>query len=106
MLQRIAALGFVAGGAEYDLGQCCDWLHRQNISMWQHVSTAPFDRDLELAVIDNDGQHVLVFPCRRISNGWIKVDTKERLDVRPTHWREWGTADAGAGNPLTSKQSL
>jgi len=57
--------------------------------MWEHVSTAPFDRDLELAVIDNDGLHALVFPCRRVATGWVKVETKEWLDVRPTHWREW-----------------
>jgi hypothetical protein len=66
--------------------------------MWQQVSTAPFDRDLELAVIDDDGPHALVFPCRRILNGWMKVETKERLDVRPTHWRDWGDAKEGRSN--------
>ena len=66
--------------------------------MWQHVSTAPFDRDLELAVIDDDGPHALVFPCRRILNGWMKVETKERLEVRPTHWREWQASGAGRAN--------
>jgi hypothetical protein len=68
--------------------------------MWQQVSTAPFDRDLELAVIDDDGPHALVFPCRRILNGWMKVETKERLDVRPTHWRDWGRAKEGRTAPL------
>jgi hypothetical protein len=71
--------------------------------MWQQVSTAPFDRDLELAVIDDDGPHALVFPCRRILNGWMKVETKERLDVRPTHWRDWrdwGGAKEGRSAPL------
>jgi hypothetical protein len=62
--------------------------------MWQRVSTAPFDRDLELAVIDDDGPHALVFPCRRILGGWMKVETKERLDVRPTHWRDWQVVPA------------
>ncbi len=70
--------------------------------MWQHVSTAPFDRDLELAVIDDDGPHALVFPCRRILNGWMKVETKERLDVRPTHWREWQGPKTGAGASTTN----
>ena len=60
--------------------------------MWQHISTAPPGRDLELAVIDNDGPHALVFPCRRILNGWMNTRTKERLDVRPTHWRDWQEA--------------
>jgi len=56
---------------------------------WQLISTAPFDRDLELAVINYDGTHALVFPCRRVLGGWSKAETKERIDVRPTHWREW-----------------
>ena len=56
---------------------------------WHPVSTAPFDRDLELAVIDQGGEHVLVFPCRRILSGWINPATKQRIEVRPTHWREW-----------------
>lgn len=64
--------------------------------MWQPITTAPFARDIQLAVIDNDGPHALVFPCRRILNGWMNADTKERLDVRPTHWREWAVAASAA----------
>jgi len=56
---------------------------------WQPVSTAPFDRDLELAVIDRDGMHALVFPCRRILGSWIDAETTHRIDISPTHWREW-----------------
>ncbi len=56
---------------------------------WQPVSSAPFDRDLELAVIDYGGPHALVFPCRRILSGWTKAATGERIEVHPTHWREW-----------------
>lgn len=56
---------------------------------WQPIVSAPFDRDLELAVLDQDGAHALVFPCRRILNGWMKKENGERLDVRPTHWRVW-----------------
>ena len=36
------------------------------IAEWRPVSTAPFDRDLELAVLDWEGSHALIFPCRRI----------------------------------------
>jgi len=61
--------------------------------MWQPVSTAPFDRDLELAVLDRDGPHALVFPCRRVLGGWVKAENREPLAVRPTHWREWSKAD-------------
>jgi hypothetical protein len=33
---------------------------------WQLIATVPFERDLELAVIDAHGLHTLVFPCRRV----------------------------------------
>jgi len=56
--------------------------------MWQPISSAPFDRDL--AVIDGDGPHALVFPCRRALGGWTKAETKKRIDVQPTDWRPWG----------------
>ena len=58
-------------------------------AVWQHITTAPFDRDLEVAVIDTDGPHALVFPCRRSLDGWINAETHERIEVRPTHWRPW-----------------
>jgi hypothetical protein len=56
---------------------------------WQPMATAPVNRDLELAVIDYDGLHALIFPCRRDLTGWQKSGTQEHVDVRPTHWREW-----------------
>jgi len=60
---------------------------------WQPISTAPFERDLELAVIDQDGPHALVFPCRRVLSGWIGAQSKHRIEVRPTHWRAWGAKE-------------
>jgi hypothetical protein len=57
--------------------------------MWHPISSAPVDRDIELAVLDKDGPHALVFPCRRISGGFMNARSHERLDVHPTHWREW-----------------
>ena len=58
--------------------------------MWEPVVTAPYDRDLELAVIDRSGEHALVFPCRRTgTDTWVDVLTKRRIEVHPTHWREW-----------------
>lgn len=57
--------------------------------MWQPIATAPFDRDLELAVIDRDGTHALVFPCRRVLTGWVRASTRDRVEVSPSHWREW-----------------
>jgi hypothetical protein len=52
--------------------------------MWQPISTAPFDRDIELAVMDKDEPHALVFPCRRVPGGWIHAGTKKWLGVNPT----------------------
>ncbi|MEX6506091.1 hypothetical protein [Jiella sp. M17.18] len=60
---------------------------------WQPISSAPFDRDLELAVLDHEGPHALVFPCRRTLHGWLRSEGGSSVDVRPTHWREWREAD-------------
>jgi hypothetical protein len=59
---------------------------------WQPISTAPFDRNLELAVFDKDKPHALVFPARRILRGWVDATTGETLEVYPTHYREWRPA--------------
>lgn len=53
---------------------------------WQRASTTPFDRDIELAILNYNGAHAIVFPCRRILGGWIGADTKEKLiSLQPTH---------------------
>jgi hypothetical protein len=75
---------------KFDLGQGNKSGHRKHFGMeWKPIASAPFDRDLELAVIDYDGPQGLVFPCRRLLDGWINAETRMRIDVRPTHWREW-----------------
>lgn len=65
--------------------------HAASGSVWEEISTAPYDRDLELAVIERDHLHPLIFACRRTPGGWIKVATRERIVVHPTHWRLWPT---------------
>jgi hypothetical protein len=86
--------------ASVDLDQClisavcfdCPFsfqLSGRFVMEWKPIATAPFDRDLELSVIDYEGTHSLVFPCRRVLGGWIHVERKEQIDVEPTHWREW-----------------
>jgi hypothetical protein len=58
--------------------------------MWRPITTAPFDLDLQLAVLEATDEYIaLVFPCRRIGDGWMNVITKELIDIDPTHWREW-----------------
>jgi len=60
--------------------------------MWEDISKAPIGIDLELAVIDTDGPHSLIFPCRRIPDGWVNAETNARIEVHPTHWRAWNHA--------------
>lgn len=57
--------------------------------MWEPISTAPFDRDLELAVVEKGEAHALVFPCRRLLHGWVNAETGQQIEVHPTHWQEW-----------------
>ena len=59
---------------------------------WQAIATAPFDQELELAVMDGGDMHALVFACRRILGGWVNAETQQRIDIHPTHWREWNGA--------------
>lgn len=56
---------------------------------WETISTAPYDRDLELAVIEKDRVYAVVFACRRTARGWVKIPSMERVVVSPTHWRLW-----------------
>ena len=54
------------------------------------INTAPFDREVELAIIDRQGEHALIFPCRRIVGGWVDARTKKQLYyILPTHWQDW-----------------
>jgi hypothetical protein len=57
--------------------------------MWHVISTAPFDCDLEIALVDANGVHAILFPCRRVLGGWIKAEDKAPIKVHSTHWRDW-----------------
>lgn len=61
------------------------------IMEWKLIHTAPFERDLELAVIDSGETQVVAFPCRRVAdNGWLDAETNKQVHyIRPTHWRDW-----------------
>jgi hypothetical protein len=58
---------------------------------WKLIDSAPFERDLELAIIDSWGTQVVAFPCRRFTdNGWLDAETNKQIYyIRPTHWRDW-----------------
>jgi hypothetical protein len=68
---------------------------------WQTISTAPFDRELEVAVLDIAGTHALVFPCRRVLRGWVNSTTNESVEVYPTHWRDWTGASPSFSRSAT-----
>jgi hypothetical protein len=53
--------------------------------MWQPISHTPYDRNLELAVLNHVGEHALVFRV----DSWVNALTRKHIDVQPTHWREW-----------------
>jgi hypothetical protein len=57
--------------------------------VWERIAAAPYDRDLEVAVIEKDHVHPLVFACRRAASGWVNASTGERVLINPTHWRPW-----------------
>jgi len=57
---------------------------------WLPVSLAPSDADLKVCVTDYDGiVHALEFPCRKDKTGCFNASTKKRIDIQPTHWRNW-----------------
>jgi hypothetical protein len=67
------------------------------------IRTAPFNIDIELAVIDGEGSHALMFACRRALGGWLKAETGETIAVRPTgsprsrrSWRQFWYAHRSA----------
>ncbi len=64
---------------------------------WQPIDTAPFEQDLELAVIEGGETYSLVFPCRRNGDRWFNSLNGEAVLVRPTHWRYWRGISLAAG---------
>jgi hypothetical protein len=59
------------------------------MSAWHPISTAPFDCDLQLSVIEKGEVYPLAFPCQRKPSGWVDAATGKLVRVDPTHWRDW-----------------
>jgi hypothetical protein len=55
-------------------------------SRWRDIETAPFDRELELAVIDGEIRP-LGGACLRHGDGWFDAETLTPINVTATHWR-------------------
>jgi hypothetical protein len=53
---------------------------------WREIASAPFDRELELAVIGNDVS-VLDGSCLRHADRWLDAETLRPVTVTATHWR-------------------
>ena len=62
---------------------------RDAASPWQPISTAPFNLDLELAVMEGGEIVALVVPSRRVIYGWAEARTGNPIAVRQSHWRAW-----------------
>jgi hypothetical protein len=63
---------------------------KARVSEWLPIATAPSNEDLEICVMDYDGiVEALGYPCHKIGAEWIDASNKERVDIQPTHWREW-----------------
>jgi hypothetical protein len=72
---------------------------------WNPITSAPFERDIELAVLDQSGEHLVAFACRRGADGWMTARSNQPVDIHPTHWRQWTeksetVAPAGKNEPL------
>jgi len=61
---------------------------KRNNGTWKPIESAPTDRSVELQVVDQFGLYKLGFPCRLTNAGWVNANSKGRLTVKPTHWRE------------------
>jgi hypothetical protein len=71
------------------------WLQRLGYrlpypSQWRRISTAPYNRELELRTSDNGETVTLDFPCLRTrEEAWINVDLGTETKVQPVEWRIW-----------------
>ena len=56
--------------------------------VWKPVILAPYCVELELAIIDDEGEELIYeLPCRRTVTGWIDTRWLTPIDFKPTHCR-------------------
>lgn len=46
---------------------------------WKPISIAPFDRYLELAVINTSGTHAVAFPCRGLHKHSCRLTSEKKV---------------------------
>lgn len=69
-----------------------DLIMHRRLSHWHPISTAPYNRDLELRVFEEAGagETILPFPCRHSNSGaWLNADLGIRIQAKPVSWRVW-----------------
>jgi hypothetical protein len=72
---------------------------------WNPINSAPFERDIELAVLDQSGEHLVAFACRRGVDGWLTARSNRPVDIHPTHWRQW-TEKSETVAPVPKKEPV
>lgn len=53
---------------------------------WREIASAPFDREIEVAIIDGNTGLPGV-SCLRHRDGWLDAKTLRPVEVTATHWR-------------------
>jgi hypothetical protein len=62
---------------------------------WNPIDSAPFDRELEVAVIEGVEAHSAAFPCKRTGRvEWMNALDGKIVSIHPTHWRRWEKGSA------------
>jgi hypothetical protein len=55
-------------------------------NQWREIGSAPFDRQIEVAILDEDVT-VAGGPCLRHGDGWLDAETLRPIEMTATHWR-------------------
>jgi hypothetical protein len=50
---------------------------------WQPIASAPFDREIQVSVIEKGGVHALIVPCRPMQNGCTCLNPRAIIIDRP-----------------------
>jgi hypothetical protein len=58
------------------------WLRNE----WREIGSAPFDREIEVAIVEDDVRMASGLRLRR-ADGWIDSETLQPVQMKATHWR-------------------
>jgi hypothetical protein len=75
-------------------------LHR-HLAHWHPISTAPYNQDLEIRALSENGSVAIPFPCRRTNaSDWINTDLGTRVYMRPVRWLPQNSSLRREGGPV------